>query len=156
MGSPTMTRNPLAMIVFTAGAVLSAVWAFYNLRPLSDLFGFTDFGGGGMVAVNTGIDVLLSIGTPLVAFLISRRVRERTGFARTLRRAHVVTTATIVALVALFIGLTVLADAARQVDRLSFALVAGAFTGAALWLPLQSFFAIGFVGLLINERGRTA
>jgi hypothetical protein len=151
-----MTRHPLAVTVFSAGAVLSVAWAIYNLRPLSALFGSNDFGGGAIFGYSTGIDVLLYLIAPLVAFVISRRVRERTGLARILRRAHLTVTGLIVGMIALFIVLTVAGNFAHGIDGLAFALLAFTFVGSALWLPLQSFFAAGFIGLLIDERRRAA
>lgn len=147
-----MRRNPLAMIVFALGAILCTAWAAYNLWPLRDLFGFGDFGGGGISGLTTGIDALTAVVAPIVAFAISRFVRERTGFARTFKRAHVATTATITGVIAVFIIVTALGDFTHGVDGIWFALLAATFVGGALWLPLQSFFVAGFIGLLINER----
>jgi hypothetical protein len=150
-----MSRHLLAVIVSSAGALLSVVWAIYNLRPLSALFGFKDFGGGAIFGYSTGIDVLLYIIAPLVAFLISTRVRERPGLARILRRAHLTVTALIIGLIALFIVLTAAGNFAQGIDGLAFALLVLTFAGGALWLPLQTFFTAGFVGLLIDQHRRT-
>ena len=62
------------------------------------------------------------------------------------------TTATIIMLIALFVLATALGNFTHGIDGLWFALLIAAFVGGALWLPVQSFFAAGFLGLLIKER----
>ena len=147
-----MKRTPLGIVVFAAGALLSATWAFYNLRPLKELFGVGDYGGGGLVGYATSVDVLGYIVAPLIAWAISRRVRERTGVARIMRRAHLTAMGLVVAVIAAFVAVTISGSFANGVDGLSFVLLAATFIGGALWLPLQGFFAAGFLGLLINEK----
>jgi len=147
-----MARNRLALTVFLAGAIPSAAWALYNLWPLKDLLGFGDFGGGGIGGFTTGVDALVSIAAPLIAFAISRRVRAHEGLALRLRTAHMAVTATIIMLVAVFILVTALGNVTHGIDGLWFVLLIAAFAGGALWLPVQSFFAAGFLGLLIKER----
>jgi hypothetical protein len=147
-----MGGHRLASIVFIAGAIGSAAWALHNLWPLKDLFGFGDFGGGGIGGLTTGVDALISIAAPLVAFAISRGVRAHEGRAHRLRTAHMAVTATIIMLVAAFILVTVLGNFTHGIDGLWSVLVVAAFVGGALWLPVHSFFAAGFLGLLIEER----
>ena len=147
-----MTRNRLGVAVFIVGAAICAVWAFYNLRPLNGLFHLGDFGGGSIAGFTTSTDALQYVVAPLIAFACARRVRERAGIARRLRRAHVAFTATIVGVIALFIVVTALGNFTHGVDGLWFVLLAAAFVGGALWLPLQGFFTAGFLGILISER----
>jgi len=151
-----MTRNRLGVAVFIVGAAACAVWAIYNLRPLKGLIGFRDFGGGSIGGFATSADALQYILAPLIAFAMSRLVRERAGLAQRLRRAHVALTATIVGVIALFILVTALGNFTHGVDGLWFVLLACAFVGGALWLPLQGFFTAGFLGLLISERRQGA
>ena len=147
-----MRRNPLAVAVFTAGAVISVAWALYNLWPLKDLFGFGDFGGGGIAGFTTSNYALVSTAAPLSACAISRGVRAREGLAQQLRTAHMAVTATLIMLVAIFILATVVGNFTHGIDGLWSVLLIAAFTGGALWLPVQSFFTTSFLGLLIDER----
>jgi hypothetical protein len=151
--APVVAGNRLALSVFLAGAIASAVWAFFNLRPLAQMFGS---GGGGIGGFSDSVDALKYVLAPLIAFAISGRVRAREGLAQRLRTAHMATTATIIMLIALFVLATSLGNFTHGIDRLWFALLVAAFVGGALWLPVQSFFAAGFLGLLIKERGPTS
>jgi hypothetical protein len=147
-----MTRSPLAVIVFAAGALASVLWAVYKLLPLRDLFGLGDVGSGGIGGFTTELDALRFLVAPLITFAIAHFVRERTGVAETLRRAHIAATFVILGVMMLFVLVTAIGQFTHGVDGIWYALLTCAFIGGALWLPLQGFFTAGFIGLLINER----
>jgi hypothetical protein len=151
-----MTRNRLQLALFIVVAAACGAWALYNLRPLKELFGIGDFGGGAIFGLTTSVDAFQYLIAPLLAFGISRRVRNRAGFAQGLRRAHVTATLAIAGMIALFVVVTALGNFTHGVDGVWFVLLAAAFTGGALWLPLQTFFAASFVGILIIERQQRA
>lgn len=143
------TRQWLALAIFAIGAVVSGVWAVVNLRPVTEMFGAgSGFAGG---TVDT-IDAFTFIVAPLVAFAISRRLRQRGVLARRLRRAHIILSVTIVALIASLIVSEVLGTFAHGLNGLGFALLVATVAGGALWLPVQSFFTAGFISLLIAKR----
>ena len=144
-----MGRDRLARAVIVVGAIASAVWAYFNLRPLAGLFGS---GGGGIDGLSDGIDAVKYVLAPLIAFSISHRVRARDGLAQRLRTVHTAITGTIIMLIALFVLATALGNLTHGIDGVWFVLLVVAFVGGALWLPLQSFFAATFLGLLIDER----
>jgi hypothetical protein len=147
-----MTRTRLHAAVFIVIATACAAWAIYNLRPLKGLFGFGDYGGGGIFRLTTSVDALQYVLAPLIAFAISRRLRASAGFAQRLRRAHVAVTLIIAGAIAVFVVATALGNFMHGVDSVWVVLLAVAFIGEALWLPLQTFFAASFVGILIIER----
>src|SRR5262245_12412099 len=142
-----MPRNRLALLVFAAGTIVSVVWACVNLRPLGELFAA---GGGGIGGFSDSADALKAVVAPLIAFLISRRVRAQNGLAQRLRTVHGLMTASIIMLIAIFILATALANYVRGLDDLWWALLVAAFIGGALWLPMQIFFTTSYLGLLID------
>jgi hypothetical protein len=142
-----MTRNRIAFAVFALGSIASAVWAFYNLQPLSDFF---HEGGGFVGGTADTIDALRYVLAPAAVFAISRFVRAQDGVARGLRRVHLAFSASVVALLVIFIVATALGRFTHGIDDVWFALLVATFIGGALWLPVQSFFTAGFLSLLIK------
>jgi len=142
-----MTRNRIALAVFALGAIASGAWAVYNLLPLGDFF----HNGGGFVGGTADtIDALRYILAPAIVFAISRFVRVHDGVARGLRRVHLAFSASIVALLVIFIVATALGQFIHGMDGVWFALLVATFIGGALWLPVQGFFTAGFLSLLIK------
>ena len=142
-----MSRHRLAIGVFVLGAVACAAWAIRNLLPVFEFFGES---GGFIGGASTTVDALWFIVAPIIALVLASRVRERTGVARLLRRTHVVISIAIAALILGFAAATLLDRFANGID--GFWLFLAAFVGTSLWLPMQTFFAAGFVGLLIDQR----
>ena len=142
-----MSRHRLAVGVFVLGAIGCLAWAVNNLRPIFQFFGEV---GGFIGGASTMIDALWFVVAPIVALVLASRVRHRTGVARILRRAHIITSLTIAVLILGFAGLTLTGTYANGIE--GFWLFVVAFVGSSLWLPMQTFFAAGFVGLLIDQR----
>jgi len=144
-----MSRHRLATGIFVVGAIACLAWAINNLRPVFQLFGE----GGGFGGASTTIDALWFVVAPIIALVLASRVRDRTGLARLLRRTHIVTSLTVAGLVLAFAGATITGIVGNGNDGFWF--FVAAFVATSVWLPLQTFFATGFVGLLIDQR-RTA
>jgi hypothetical protein len=142
-----MSRHRLAIGVFALGAVVCLAWAINNLRPVVQFFGQ---GGGFIGGASTTIDALWFVVAPIIALVLASRVRHHSGAARVLRRAHIITSLTIAALILGFAALTLTGTFANGIE--GFWLFVVAFVGSSLWLPMQTFFAAGFVGLLIDQR----
>ncbi|HEY1308429.1 MAG TPA: hypothetical protein VGF24_32995 [Vicinamibacterales bacterium] len=143
-----MTRNRLGVAVFIIGVAVCGVWAFSNMQFL---VGFSETGSGGLGYVSGGyfaIDDLQVIGAPLIAFVLSVLARKRGGFARSLRRAHIIATVTVVLILVLLITFVISGRAPRLEPTVFLALM----FCSALWVPLQGFFASGFLALLIQKR----
>ncbi|HKE88620.1 MAG TPA: hypothetical protein VKB50_32910 [Vicinamibacterales bacterium] len=150
-----MTRNHLGVAVFILGAVACAVWAISNIQPLFAFVAFFGSGSGGVAEVSVGpfgIEALEAIGAPLIAFALSVLVRKRDGFARSLRRAHIIATVTIALIMILVIGLGIPGLVPLGVVGPESARFMALMLGVALWVPVQGFFASGFLGLLILKR----
>ena len=145
-----MSRHRLAIGVFVLGAFACAAWAINNLRPVLQILGE---GSGFFGGVSTTVDALWFVVAPVIALVLASRVRERTGLARLLRRTHIVTSLAIAGLVLAFAAATIIGPVGNGIDGFWF--FVAAFVATSVWLPLQTFFATGFVGLLIDQR-RTA
>ena len=145
-----MARNRLGVAVFILGAAACVWWAFASIRPLLAFVG-TGSGGVGEISYSPfDIYTLEAIGAPLIAFILAVLVRKRGRFARLLCWAHVLATVTVVLIMVLVIGSGTVIP--RGVGGLEPALFIAAVIGVTLWLPLQTFFASAFLGLLIQRR----
>jgi chromate transport protein ChrA len=145
-----MSRHRLAIGVVVLGAIACSAWAIDNLRPVLQLFGE---GSGFFGGASTTVDALWFVVAPVIALVLASRVRERTGPARLLRRTHIVTSLAVAGLVLAFAAATISGLVGNGIDGFWF--FVAAFVATSVWLPLQTFFATGFVGLLIDQR-RTA
>jgi len=142
-----LARTGLAKIVFGLGTVVSAVWAFSNLRALAQMY---EAGGGGFVS-SMAIDVLEYVVPAAIAFWLATRVRDRSGRTRFFRRAHQVMSFTIVLLVLLLAAGAFGGAFTSGVNGPWRAVLFGAFIGGAMWLPVQVFFVAAFTALVIRQ-----
>ncbi len=141
----------LQRAIVGAGALVSLVWAFSNLRGMA---GFVDAGSGGLGAVSVGIpgDLLLVCLVAIVANVaLTPWARRRGRAAIRWRWVHLLTTVG-------FLGLLVIS--APVLTGALGAGGAGSYGGAllilfailALALPVQVFFAAGFLALTIRRQ----
>jgi hypothetical protein len=141
-------RNRMAIIVFTTGTILSVAWAYRGVRDVLRLLDT----GGGIFGSSNGIGLLGYVLPVFGTFLLSNRIRSRGRTEQTFRECYLFATLTLV---------TILAVSVAQAFRirpffgdgvLGWAFFVASFFAVALWLPVQAFFAAGFVGLLIRRR----
>jgi hypothetical protein len=148
-------RNRLAVVIFGIGATLSAVWGYHGVRGV--LTGF-DAGGGGIGAGVVGSsELLVNVLPVIITFWLSAQIRNRGRTEQAFRRLHLFATLALVAVLTLFVSefFFQLFFRSHVFGRgmISWAIFIASFIAAVIWLPLQAFFAAGFLGLLI--RGRT-
>ena len=145
-------RNRLAIIVFGIGAAVSVVWAYRGVRGVLTML---DSGGGafgfGIVDSLRLFRYLLPV---LFTALLSAFARDRGKMAVILRRLFLFATVIPVALVALLVSAAFSGAFAHGVKGIWEGMLVAVLMAGGLWLPLQAFFAAGFLGLLI--KGRTS
>jgi hypothetical protein len=147
-------RNRLAIVTFGIGAALSTVWAYRGVRGV--LTGF-DAGGGGIGAGVVGISELFENVLPVViTFWLSAQIRNRGRIEQISRQVHLFATLMLVAAIMLFLvsflGEVFLRSHVFGRGMIDWSIFIGSFIAAVIWLPVQAFFAAGFVGLLIKGR----
>jgi len=140
--------NTLQRAIFGAGVLVSAVWAVANLRGIA---GFVDAGSGGLGAVSVGIsgDLVVYLLPVIINLLLIPWARKHGPTAVRWQWAHLLTTLA-------FLGLAVV-----SVVMMAGSLNAGGpasntsalimFTLAAVFFPVQVFFAAGFVALAVRR-----
>jgi hypothetical protein len=142
-------RNRLAIVIFGIGAALSAVWAYRGVRGV--LTGFD--AGGGIGAGGFGsIELLENVLPVVITFWLSAQIRNRGRTEQRLRRLHLFATLTLVAVLVLFVSQFFFRSEVFGGGRLEWGIFVGSFIAAVIWLPVQTFFAAGFLGLLIKGR----
>jgi hypothetical protein len=153
-------RNRLAIVIFGVGAALSAVWAYSGVRSVLTELGLG--GGSGIGAVSFGfgslglLELVEYVLPVIITFWLSARLRYRGRIEKISRQVHLVATLTLVAAIMLFL-VSFLSEVFLRTHvfgrgMIDWSIFVGSFIGGVLWLPLQAFFAAGFLGLLIKGR----
>ena len=141
-------RDKVALAVFGAGATLSIAWAYVSIRGVLALLDE----GGGIFGSSNAFGLLEYVLPLFVTLWLSGRVRERDGSGRFLRRAYFFTTLTLLAVYALFVSQLFIRSEVFGHGLLGWSVFAAGFVAGALWLPVQAFFAVGCMSLLIRRR----
>ena len=146
-----ISRDRLAILVFGAGSVGAAIWAYVGVRSVLQMLDEGGFFG------SAGIFELLKYVLP---FLVTLRLSV--GMRRWGRLGSIVQRGYLLALFALFVAFALLLTEPifhrhifgnGLIDRSIFV---AAFVAGAVWLPVQTFFAAGFVALRIMPRTPSA
>ncbi|HEY2905545.1 MAG TPA: hypothetical protein VGJ29_06565 [Vicinamibacterales bacterium] len=143
-----LSADRIGIAVAAVGAILSVAWAYVGVRAV---FQMLDQNGG---AFGSGSEFrALEYVTPLLATLWLRgRVTSAASGARLFRRLYLFAT---FGLLAVFLSFATQLFFDRQIfanERLDWTLLVATFIGTALWLPVQTFFASIFIGLLIGRQ----
>jgi hypothetical protein len=134
------------------GAVASAVWAYFSLRPLVEAVAA---GAGAMATVDgSAHEFLQYFIPPFIAFWLASRVRGRGRLARRLRRVHLFTTVAWIVLVGC-LSMIILSSNSSGLNGLWIMAMFGTLLGGALWLPVQAFFSAAFLAVLIKGKRRS-
>jgi hypothetical protein len=143
-----VTRTRFARAIFLVGTVGSGVWALFGIRNLMALYssGVAAFGSA------DSLGSLMYLLPVLITAVLSAVARDYGRSAVVLRRAFILATLIPMALVALFVSASFSGAFAHGVTGVWIGVVIAVFVAGALWLPLQTFFAAGFLGLLIKGR----
>ena len=146
-----ISRNRLAIVVFGIGSVGAAAWAYVGVRSVLRMLNEGGFFG------SAGIFELLKY---LVPFLLTLRLSV--GMRHWGRLGRIVQRGYLLALFAIFVAFALLLTEPifhrhifghGLIDRSIFV---AAFVAGAVWLPVQTFFAAGFVALRIMLRTPSA
>jgi hypothetical protein len=89
---------------------------------------------------------------PLLTAILSAYVQDRSPYARVLRRAFLFGTLLPIGLIGLVVAVTFAGTFEHGVHGVWILLLVGAFVASTLWLPVQIFFVLAFLGLLIVPR----
>ena len=138
-------RDRMAAVIFCVGGVLSVAWGYRDVRSVLTSLD-TGIGAFGSSSDYELLGYLLPV---LVAFWLSARLRKRGRPERMLRRAHLWATATLVVIFLLFVGQVLFHFEVFGHGETGWAFLVATFVAGALWLPVQGFFASGFLALLI-------
>jgi hypothetical protein len=141
-------RNRMAIIVFGIGATLSVAWAYRGVRDVLRLLDT----GGGILGSSNGFVLLGYVLPVFVTFLLSNWIRSRGRTEQTFRECYLFATLTLVTIFAVSVvqGFRIRPFFGDGV--LGWAVFVASFFAVAIWLPVQAFFAAGFVALLIRRR----
>ncbi len=142
-------RARLARAIFLVGTVGSGVWALFGIRNLMAPYD----SGVGVFGSADSLGLLWYLLPVLVTAVLSAFARDYGRGAVLLGRTFVLATLNQIAFVVLLVSAGFAGVFAHGVTGVWVGVLIGAFVAGALWLPLQTFFAAGFLGLLI--RGRT-
>ena len=143
-----ISRDRLAIVVFGVGSVGAAAWAYVGVRSVLRML---NEGGGGFGSA--GIFELVKY---LVPFLLTLRLSV--GMRHWGRLGRVVQRAYLLALFAIFVAFALLLTEPifhRHIfghGLIDWSIFVAAFVAGAVWLPVQTFFAAGFVALRIMRR----
>jgi hypothetical protein len=132
----------LQRAIVGAGVLVSLVWAVSNLRGL---VGFADAGSGGLGAVSVGVseDFLFYLVPIIVNVALARWARRHGRAAVRWRWAHLTTTLGLLGLLVISAA-TLMGSSNVSAFIILFAIMAVA-------LPVQLFFAAGFLALAIRR-----
>ena len=146
----TSQRNRLAIAAIGIAAVACSAWGIVKLVDLFTAF-FGNHGGSGLGTAGAP-ETFEYLAPVFFTAVLSTYVRDRRPYGRVLHRAFVLATLVPIGLVFLVIAVGVAGSFAHGVNGVWMLLFASAFIASALWLPMQTFFALAFLSLLIVPR----
>lgn len=133
-----------------AAMIASAVWMLAAIRRVHAMF---DQGNGGVGSA--GVDSLGYVLPLLLTVWLFRRTRGQGRIAQRLRTAYALSMAGLFTVFALFISELFLPRELFGHGLLGWYLFQSSFFAAAVWLPVQAFFAAAFVSVLATRTPAT-
>ena len=146
-----ISRDRLAIVVFGVGSLSAAAWAYVGVRSVLRML--NEGGGFG----SAGIVELLKYLVPfLVTLRLSVGMRHWGRLGRIVQRAYLLVLSAIFVAFALLLTEPIFHRHIFGHGLIDWSIFVAALVAGAVWLPVQMFFAAGFVALRITLRTPSA